>query len=310
MSPSAARVPGFALGLAVAVASLAQAAPLPAPPPAPTHPWLAAMNAEVPRVPLDERFAAPPGFTRVAVGAGSFAEFLRTLPIRTDRLVVLDFRSRPLLRPAAAIVYLDVGETDAQQCADTALRLYAEWRWSRGLATGSAFHLTSGDRVRFADWVAGERVVAAGRGITRHSGARRASSHASYRSWLNLVFRYAGTQSLRLDSAAVPETAPLEAGDVFVEPGSPGHAVVLLDLAEAPDGRRVALVGQGYMPAEDLHVLGAGPPTTVDGVWFVLPGPGGQLATPSWRPFSRVAARRFSPTRDANLSPGPVPDKP
>ena len=113
MSPSAARVPGFALGLAVAVASLAQAAPLPAPPPAPTHPWLAAMNAEVPRVALDERFAAPPGFTRVAVGAGSFAEFLRTLPIRTDRLVVLDFRSRPLLRPAAAIVYLDVGETDA-----------------------------------------------------------------------------------------------------------------------------------------------------------------------------------------------------
>jgi hypothetical protein len=268
------------------------------------------MNAEVPHVPLDERFAPPPGFTRTAVEPGSFAAFLRTLPVRTDRQIVLDYRSRPLLRPAAAIVYLDVGETDSQQCADTALRLYAEWRWSRGLGPSTAFHFTSGDRVRFTDWVAGERVVAVGRGISRHAGERRATSHASFRSWLKLVFRYAGTQSLRLDTASVPEAAALEAGDVFVDPGSPGHAVVLLDVAAAPDGRRVALVGQGYMPAEELHVLGAGPPATLSGVWFVLPGAGGQLPTPSWRAFARAAARRFSPTRAANLSPGAVRDTP
>lgn len=308
MSARAARSQSAALSLGLALAAGAQAEP--APPPAPTHPWLASMNAAVPHVPLDERFAPPPGFTRPPAEPGSFAAFLRTLPVRTDRQIVLDYRSRPLVRPAAAIVYLDVGETDSQQCADTALRLYAEWRWSRGLGADTAFHFTSGDRVRFSDWVAGERVVAVGRGITRHAGARRAAGHASFRSWLNLVFRYAGTQSLRLDTAPVAEAAPLEAGDVFVDPGSPGHAVVLLDIAESPDGRRVGLVGQGYMPAEEMHVLGAGPPTTLSGVWFVLPGPGGQLATPSWRAFTRAAARRFTPTRVANLSPGAVRDTP
>lgn len=310
MSIRAASARSAALALGLALASPAPAEPAPPAPPAPTHPWLASMNAEVPRVPLDERFAPPPGFARIPVEPGSFAAFLRTLPVRTDRLTVLDYRSRPLVRPAAAIVYLDVGETDSQQCADTALRLYAEWRWSRGLGPDTSFHFTSGDRVRFADWVAGERVVAVGRGIARHAGARRAATHASFRSWLNLVFRYAGTQSLRLDTAPVPETHVLEAGDVFVEPGSPGHAVVLLDIAVAPDGRRVALVGQGYMPAEEMHVLGAGPPATLEGVWFVLPGPGGQLATPSWRAFARAAARRFRPTQGANLSPGAVRDTP
>ena len=298
-----------ALGFACAPAVGAPAAP-PPPPSAATHPWLTSMNAEVPHVPLDERFAPPVGFTRVPVEPGSFAEFLRTLPIRTDRQVVLDYRSRPLQRPAAAVVYLDVGETDSQQCADTAIRLHAEWRFGRGEAAQSAYHFTSGDRVRFADWVAGERVVAAGRGITRHRGAPRAAGHASFRAWLALVFRYAGTQSLRLDTTAVPEDAALEAGDVFVDPGSPGHAVVLLDVAGAPDGRRVALVGQGYMPAEDLHVLGAGPPATLEGVWFVLPEAGGQLATPSWRAFSRAAARRFGPAKRVNLSPGAVRDTP
>ena len=273
--------------------------------PAP-HPWLADLDGEGPGQPLDARFPTPPGFTRVAAEPRSFAAFLRTLPVRLDRTTVLDFRQRPLSRPSAAVILMDVGETDAQQCADTAIRLYAEWRWARGLGPSTSFHFTSGDRTRFSDWVAGERIIAAGRGIERHRGAARGASHGSYRRWLDLVFRYAGTQSLRLDTKAVATDAPLFAGDVFVDPGSPGHAVVLLDVAESGDGRRVALIGQGYMPAEELHVLGAGAPATVDGLWFVLPGPDGALVTPSWRPFSRASARRFDLTQGPGAGLGPT----
>lgn len=287
-----------ALALAARLPGAADESPTAA---AAIHPWLAELNAEVPVRSLDEHFPAPPGFVRVAAQPQSFAAFLRTLPVRLDRTTVLDFRQRPLIRPSAAVIHLDVGTTDAQQCADTALRLYAEWRWSRGLGPETAFHFTSGDRTRFADWVAGERITAAGRGIERHRGPPRRADHGSFRRWLDLVFRYAGTQSLRLDTSPVGLDAALAAGDVFVEPGSPGHAVMLLDLAESADGRRVALIGQGYMPAEELHVLGAGAPATVDGRWFVLPGRDGTLATPSWRPFDRGGARRFPGVRAANL---------
>ncbi len=73
--------------------------------------------------------------------------------------------------------------------------------------------------------------------------------------------------------------------------------MVLLDTATAPDGRRVGLLGQGYMPAEDFHVLTMPLPTgnngDADRVWFTLPGPGESLSSPSWRPFARGEARRF-----------------
>jgi len=105
---------------------------------------------------------------------------------------------------------------------------------------------------------------------------------------------YAGTRSLHRDSTPVPEGAPLQPGDFFVQGGSPGHAVVLLDIAEHPDGRRVALVGQGFMPAEDIHVLRWDASRgTLDGVWFLLDD--GELSTPSWAPFARDEARRFVP---------------
>jgi hypothetical protein len=296
------RAAGLALGLVLAFPGGADALP-PAPPSAdPAHPWLAGLSAEVPRVPLSEQFGPPPGFVPDAAPPGSFARFLRTLPVRLDRRTVLDFRGDPLDRPAAAVIYLDVGDRDLQQCADTALRLYAEWRWQAGLAETSAFHFTSGDVTRFSDWVRGERITAAGRGIARRAGPPRAAGHRSHRAWLDLVFLYAGTRSLALDTDAVPPTAPVLAGDVFVDPGSPGHAVIVLDVARHPDGRSAALVGQSFMPAEDLHVLGASAPQTVDGVWFLLPGPGGSLATPSWRPFPRESARRFRDTRATNLS--------
>jgi hypothetical protein len=69
--------------------------------------------------------------------------------------------------------------------------------------------------------------------------------------------------------------------------GSPGHAVLILDIAESKDGRRVALLGQGFMPAQDFHVLRApdGSP------WFSLDGD--NVETPFWKPFGWKSLRRL-----------------
>jgi hypothetical protein len=253
-------------------------------------PWVEAAG-DPPTTPLHERFPPPEGADRVPAGEGSFGAWLRALPLRTDRADVRAWDGEPLRRPAAAVVALDVGDGDLQQCADSALRLHAEWLWSEDRADEAAYHFTSGDRSTWSDWRAGERFAIRGARVERSRGERRPSTWPTYRAWLQFVFRYAGTRSLRFDTEAVPADSAVQAGDVFVDPGSPGHAVVVLDVAARGD-RRWALLGQGFMPAEDFHVLRSD--DAVDGVWFALPtGPDDRLETPSWRPFARSDARRF-----------------
>lgn len=244
---------------------------------------------------LEAAFRAPNGYHRVAVEDGSFSAWVRTLPLRLDRQHVESFKGTRLRSPSAAIVALDVGTRNLQQCADSAIRLHAEYLWANGRTDELAYHFTSGDEVTFDDWVGGERIVVDGAKVRRKNGARRPATHASFRNWLDLVFMYAGTRSLHRDSVSV---SPREAqpGDFFVAPGSPGHAVVILDVATHRTGKRVALLGQGFMPAQDFHVLRGGFLETVDGAWFVLPDkPTDTIATPSWKPFSGADLRRFTP---------------
>jgi len=275
-------VPHF-VAVLVAVAAVLAA---PAASAAPSYPWLDGGDA----VPLGDRFGAPDEFSRVRVADGTFARWLRSLPTVPERTTVRAHDGSDLDRPAAAIVRMDVGRGDLQQCADSAIRLHAEFLWASGRAEDAAYHFTSGDRSAWADWRDGERFDVSGSRVKRVRGSA-VSGHSGFRGWLQHLFRYAGTRSLRHDSEPVAETDALRAGDLFLEPGSPGHVVMILDIAEDAGGRRVALLGQGFMPAEEFHVLRSS--DAKDGVWFVLPGPGESIRTPSWRPFHRRDVRRF-----------------
>lgn len=257
---------------------------------APTYPWLDTWpDAPATTRPLAEVFAPPDGFVRIA--ATPWTTWLRGLPVRTDRKDVRSFGGRSL-GPAKAIIALDVGSRDVQQCADSVLRLHGEYLWATGRADKAAYHFTSGDRSAWSAWRAGERFAVKGSTVKRVRG-RKVGGHQAFRKWLMHTFRYAGTRSLKHDSAAVGN-APIEPGDFYVAPGGPGHAVMVLDVAEHADGRRAALIGQGFMPAQDFHVVGRGGPRVLDGVWFLLPDAAEPMIdTPSWAPFHRDDARRF-----------------
>ena len=257
-----------------------------------------AIAATVDTVPLSSRFPAPAGFVRAPVAPDTFAAWLRELPVRTEQTTVRAYDGRPLWRPAAAIVDLDVGTRDLQQCADSAIRLHAEYLWQSGRADEAAYHFTSGDRTSWRNWRRGERFRVRGGRVDRRRGAARPADHPSFRRWLDLVFMYAGTRSLPRDTDPVTSDQPIRGGDIFLEPGGPGHAVVVLDVALDADGRPVALLGQGFMPAEDFHVLSGSGPRVVDGVWYRLPDAAHPtIATPSWPPFGRDQVRRFRGTQ-------------
>jgi cell wall-associated NlpC family hydrolase len=254
------------------------------------YPWLAT-DARIRR--LDDVFAPPPGFTRVAVAGGSFGDWLRGLPLRAAHTPVMTFDGRVAHTAddphVAAVSELDVGNRDWQQCSDSVIRLHAEWLWSHDRADDAAYRFTSGEIVTWPKFAGGAR--ARWNDATRKivwSRARADDSRASYRKYLDLIFLYGGTRSLSKEGTAVAR-ADIAPGDFVVMPGGKGtgHAVLILDVATAADGRRVALIGQGYTPAQDFHVLA---PSSAS-VWFSLDGD--EIMTPFWPAFSWDMVRRL-----------------
>jgi hypothetical protein len=47
----------------------------------------------------------------------------------------------------------------------------------------------------------------------------------------------------------------LKAGDVFIRGGSPGHCFIILDVAENTAHKKVFLLAQSFMPAQNIQVL-------------------------------------------------------
>lgn len=209
---------------------------------------------------VEAAFPPPAGATRVE--APGFGEWLRQLPLQPAGAAVHTWDGGVVDIPHARVVALDVAGQANLQCADTALRLRALWERAAGLSP--AFHYTSGDVSAWAAWAAGTRPRVSGAKVVfvPHASAPDASERA-FGAWLADLYTYAGTRSLALDTVAA--SAPLP-GDVLVIPGSPGHAVVVLDVAVSA-GATWVLAGQGFMPAMELHVA-PGP----DGGWFPVVG--------------------------------------
>ena len=190
----------------------------------------------------------------------------------------------------AAVLDLDVGTRDLQQCADAVLRLRTEYLYARGALGALRFRFTSGHDFPFTRWAAGERPRVQGARVTWTTGGRRGADHANLRSYLDTLFTYAGTQSLARDLRRI-EVAQLRAGDAFVQPGAPGHAVLVVDTARHPrTGARVFLLAQSYMPAQSVHVL-RNPGDASLSPWYALDF-GTELRTPEWT-FRRTDLRRF-----------------
>ena len=253
-------------------------APLIAAAPAP-YPWAANHDAAAA---LERRIPPPSGYRRIQAPTGSFAHWLRGLPLKPGRPPVLLYNGQRKRNQSAhfAVIDMDVGDRDLQQCADAIMRLRAEYLFSRGDHAAIHFNFTSGDRADFTKWAQGYRPVVKGSKVRWAKTARPDASHDSLRSYLTRVYAYAGTISLSREMKRV-DVAQMQIGDVLIKGGSPGHAVIVVDMAVHPrTRRRLFLLAQSYMPAQDMHVL-RNPTDPALSPWYALPfGP--TLRTPEW----------------------------
>ena len=87
-------------------------------------------------------------------------------------------------------------------------------------------------------------------------------------------------------------------GDVFIQGGFPGHAVLIVDIAESAQGERAFLLVQSYMPAQEIHVLR----NSADlNPWYRAQSKG-KLQTPEWD-FEYGDLRRFRPCSCDHTTP-------
>ena len=250
----------------------------------PSPEWLAGPVLET----LVDRFPPPPGFQRLDLPAGSFGAWLRQLPLRPrgEAVHFFDGRVKPDQSGVAAVVDIDIGRVDLQQCADAIIRLRAEYLRAAQRGTDIAFNFTSGDRYTYAAWLAGRRPVVSGNRVTWTSVGAKPDTRKGFRNWLDIVFTYAGTVSLQRELVAVRDAAQVEPGDVLIQPGTPGHAVLVVDVVTGAGERRV-LLAQSFMPAQNIHVLN----NPAGGVWYRIAGEK-DIATPEWT-FALGDLRRF-----------------
>lgn len=254
--------------------------PPPARPVGVVYPWLAKPGSS--QATVAARFPAPAGFQRVPVAAGSWGEWLRFLPLlpagTPARLYNGALKSRQ--RVVAAVVDIDVGKKDLQQCADAVMRLRAEYLFSRD-ANKVHFHLTTGYDFWFSDYISGKAFKVVGEEVIPIAKPVEPASHAALMRYLVPTFGYAGTLSLSRDLRPVP-LASVQPGDVLIHGGAPGHAVLVVDVAEHPTThQKYMLLAQSYMPAQNIHLL-----RNVDdarmGAWFAVNPEDDVLRTPEW----------------------------
>jgi poly-gamma-glutamate synthesis protein (capsule biosynthesis protein) len=239
---------------------------------------------------LESRINPPEGYSRITSSEGELAYFMRTLPLKSSDspLMLYNGQAKSDQSNHSAIFDLSLGDRDLQQCADSLFRIYAEYYWSLKAYDKIAFHLTNGFYMEYAKWQEGYRIKVEGNDVSWVKSASYDNSYEEFLRYLDMVFAYAGTLSLasECENVSVEELLP---GDLFLKGGSPGHCVLIVDMAADEDGNRCYLLAQGYMPAQDFHVLKN--PLHPEDPWYYASEIVFPLRTPEWQFIEGSAVR-------------------
>lgn len=240
---------------------------------------------------LQERVAPPPGYERTEAKGDSLTTFLREYPLKKAGKPVLLYNGDEKGNQSAhvAVFKLPLEKEDLQQCADSVMRVYAEYFWKTGQKERISFRFVDGFQAEYSKWRSGYRIQA---GESRSSwvpGGARDDSYENFKKYLRMVFAYAGTLSMEQESKKI-KLSEAVTGDIFLYAGSPGHVVMVVDVCRSFDGKKAFLLGQGFMPAQEFHLLKN--PLHEDNPWYYLEEVSYPLQMPEYS-FKKGSFRRL-----------------
>jgi hypothetical protein len=198
---------------------------------------------------IQNTISVPSGYQRMVYTSGSFSNWLQNLPLKKDNIII-NYRGNNVesgfCHPFGVINMSLMFNSDLEQCADFAIRFWAEYHKETGKLDNLFLFDYSGKKKNYKN------------------------SDQTYTAFLKTAFANTNSHSLKkgCTPVVVDELMP---GDLFVqnERGGVGHVSVIMDICEARDGARLFLVGYSFMPAQEFHIEKAGDEYGIEG-WFTL----------------------------------------
>ncbi|EMY14145.1 hypothetical protein LEP1GSC043_4222 [Leptospira weilii str. Ecochallenge] len=159
----------------------------------------------------------PPETTRVRFEKNSFPDFVQNLPLKSER-TLWTYKKQNIVRRYDTIAVLNIPllfQDDLEQCADYAMRIWAEYHKQKNRLNRLYLFDYNGNRKFFSE------------------------SGLSYSSFLRKAFASSNSFSLKKGGRIISEKE-LRPGDLFVqnESGGIGHVSMILDLSENRNGDR------------------------------------------------------------------------
>ena len=134
------------------------------------------------------RIVPPKGYARVNVKEGSFGEYLRNLPLRSHGTKVYYFDGREKWNRSVycAVVDMEIGKRDLQQCADAVIRLRAEYLYKHKAYDRIHFNFTNGFRADYTKWAEGYRISVKGNQVSWYKSKAKDYSYKTFRAYLDV----------------------------------------------------------------------------------------------------------------------------
>ena len=184
--------------------------------------------------------------------AQSWQSYIKNFP-RKQSTVVRDYKGNVLKTRSLGV--LNARINPVQQCADAAIRLRAEYFYSRKEYDKISFKLTNGIEVPFTKWAKGCRLSVNSKTlgvsfIQKHG--EKGYDRTNFENYLYNVMLYAGSASLYRDLKSTNRLPDI--GDLLIIPGYPGHVVIIID-RKTIKGVNYYLFVNSWIPAQDIEIV-------------------------------------------------------
>jgi len=219
------------------------------------------------------RFNPPEGYTRVPAEEGSFAAWLRELPVRPDGTgVYLKDSTAREEDVHAAVLAMDIAKYGLMETTDALLRLRAEYLYEQGDYEKISFTFLSGFVFEFTKWADGQRVEVDGNKVKWVDGGEPSDDHDALIAYLKTLFIYSNASAIKSD---VQDSADSSPGKIFLDTG---NGALIIDAAQGADGDILVMLCQGGTPVQDIFILKNALEPAIS-PWFRIPQ-NGQIITP------------------------------
>lgn len=176
----------------------------------------------------------PEGFMPLQADSNLFAVWLSIIPLKQNKTVYLyNGLAKNNQLAQFAVLDISVGNKNLQQCADAVMRLRAEYLFKEKRFTEISFTDNEHGVYSF----------------------KQPYSRENFNKFLERIFGSCGSASLAKQLKTVNNFMAIKSGDVLIKGGFPGHAVIIIAVAVNNAGKKIFMLAQSYMPAQDIHIL-------------------------------------------------------